>query len=130
MVMCPTSLCDHWVNEIHRWTTLRASRIVNGKTLPDFDADVVVGSFDLIKNAKSWVHAAIVSKTWGTALCDECHGLKNKDSMRTKTLLPILRRAQRVILISGTPQLATPSELWTQMSVLVPRWMSWMAVES
>ncbi len=123
LVLCPTSLCDHWVREVLRWTGMRASRVVNGKTLPDFDADVVIGSYDTVKNTKNAVYAAVSKRTWGAVVFDESHALKNSDSIRSKSLVPIMRRSKRLILISGTPQLAMPAELWTQLDAMLPKWL-------
>jgi hypothetical protein len=45
---------------------------------------------------------------------DESHYIKNKDSARFKLLEPILGRARRLIMLSGTPALAKPVELYSQ----------------
>jgi SWI/SNF-related matrix-associated actin-dependent regulator of chromatin subfamily A-like protein 1 len=39
---------------------------------------------------------------------------------RTKAVLPFLKRAPRVILLSGTPALSRPSELFPQLQGLLP----------
>ncbi|EKU20442.1 hypothetical protein NGA_2117400, partial [Nannochloropsis gaditana CCMP526] len=51
-------------------------------------------------------------------VADECHYLKNAGAQRTKELLPLLAEATRAILLSGTPALSRPRELWTQLNVL------------
>mgnify|MGYP002633141523 CR=1 FL=1 len=53
-------------------------------------------------------------------IVDESHYLKNRDAARTKCLAPVLRGARRVVLLSGTPALARPSELWAQVAPLRP----------
>jgi SNF2 family DNA or RNA helicase len=52
------------------------------------------------------------------AIVDESHMLKNSKTKRTKTLMPILRATSRCILLSGTPALARPAELWPQLHIL------------
>ena len=52
------------------------------------------------------------------AIVDESHMLKNKNTKRTQSILPIIAAARRCILLSGTPALARPVELWPQLSVL------------
>ena len=49
---------------------------------------------------------------------DESHGLKNSKSKRTKTLFPIIAKAERRILLSGTPALSRPLELHTQIQLI------------
>ena len=51
-------------------------------------------------------------------IVDESHALKNKASKRTIAVMPLLKAADRCLLLSGTPALARPSELWPQISVL------------
>lgn len=41
-------------------------------------------------------------------------------SMRTKETLPILKAAKRVVLLTGTPALSRPKELFPLLSGLVP----------
>jgi hypothetical protein len=48
-------------------------------------------------------------------VCDECHKLKSSDTERAKVVLPMLKKAKRVILLSGTPMLNRPEELFTQV---------------
>ena len=52
------------------------------------------------------------------AIVDESHMLKNSKTKRTKALMPILRATSRCILLSGTPALARPIELWPQLHIL------------
>jgi SWI/SNF-related matrix-associated actin-dependent regulator 1 of chromatin subfamily A len=51
-------------------------------------------------------------------ITDECHYLKNPKAKRTKLLLPMLIDANRAIMLSGTPALSRPIELWTQLHAL------------
>ena len=54
---------------------------------------------------------------------DESHYLKNWTTMRAKAVLPLLKWAPRVVLLSGTPALSKPSELFSQIQVR-PHWLS------
>lgn len=53
-------------------------------------------------------------------IIDEAHYLKNPSAKRTKVLTPIIKQCKRVILLTGTPALAKPKELFTIMHVLRP----------
>jgi len=46
--------------------------------------------------------------------------IKNRTSLRTRELLQVVRHASRVILLSGTPALARPLELYTQIEAVEP----------
>ena len=51
---------------------------------------------------------------------DESHYLKSADSKRTKALMPLIKDASRVLLLSGTPALSRPIELFTQLHSMLP----------
>ena len=51
-------------------------------------------------------------------IADECHMLKNQNTKRAKAILPMLRNSTRAILLSGTPALSRPKELWSQLNVI------------
>ena len=51
---------------------------------------------------------------------DEAHYLKSRDSIRSKNLLPVFERSKRLILMSGTPVLARPEEVFNILRVLRP----------
>jgi hypothetical protein len=56
-------------------------------------------------------------------ICDECHYLKNAKARRTKVLLPMIKKSRRAFMVSGTPALSRPIELFTQLNALAP--LSW-----
>lgn len=51
-------------------------------------------------------------------IVDESHMLKNKKSQRTTYVMPILKGANRIIMLSGTPALSKPKELFPQLNAL------------
>ena len=54
------------------------------------------------------------------AICDEAHYLKGHNSKRSQSLVPVLTRIKRLILLSGTPMLARPVELFNCLKMLRP----------
>ena len=51
-------------------------------------------------------------------IVDECHYLKNSHAKRTKILSPLIQSSKRAFLLSGTPALSRPIELFTQLNAL------------
>ena len=49
---------------------------------------------------------------------DESHYIKSRTAKRVQSLLPVIGKAKRVILLSGTPTLSRPSELFPQVHLL------------
>ena len=82
----------------------------------DGSTKVVICSVGLIVNLVNT--QKIVPGMFRATIVDESHVLKNKSTKRTKSVVPLLEAAERCLLLSGTPALAKPSELWPQLSVL------------
>jgi SWI/SNF-related matrix-associated actin-dependent regulator 1 of chromatin subfamily A len=58
-------------------------------------------------------------------IADESHYLKSQKAKRTKVILPMLKKSNRAILLSGTPALSRPIELFSQLHALDSRrWSS------
>jgi len=53
-------------------------------------------------------------------LWDEAHALKSEESKRSIELVPVLQNMKRIVLISGTPVLSRPSELFNLVKILRP----------
>ena len=68
---------------------------------------------------------SIKKANYGCIICDESHYLKSLTAKRTRALLPILKRTKRCILLSGTPALSRPIELYNQISVLSDKFGSY-----
>lgn len=56
------------------------------------------------------------------------HYIKNGKTKRAETVLTLVKQARRVIMLSGTPALSRPEELYTQLDALRPgTFGSWTA---
>lgn len=131
LVVCPASLRYQWPAEIERFLpTLSPSEtyVCTGFQDIDFmkgnkvksDIKIVVVTYSLFQQRSAVAHA-VASAGFRCVIADESHNLKQKDSQRTGLLLPILQQADRLILLSGTPALARPVELWTSLYALAPK---------
>ena len=90
--------------------TTSSDAILNTKTR------VVIVSYGLITNLIK--KNVLVPDQFKCIIVDESHMLKNKNSKRTKCLMPLLKSAARVIMLSGTPAMAKPEELFPQLNAL------------
>lgn len=62
----------------------------------------------------------ILNKRFGFIIFDESHLLKNPKTKSTQAAMKLARLAKRVVLLTGTPALSRPSELFTQIQMLDP----------
>ena len=53
-------------------------------------------------------------------IADEAHYLKARDSQRSKNLIPVMEKSKRVVLMTGTPVLAKPAEIYNLIRILRP----------
>lgn len=53
-------------------------------------------------------------------IADEAHYLKSRDAKRSKALIPIYQQSKRVILLSGTPMINRPVEMYNLLLILRP----------
>ena len=115
LIICPSYLRHNWQHEVLKWQLVPPEAIqlvMSGKATPDPNAAVMIISYDLV--SKFDLAPKIV-------ICDESHFIKNRKAKRTKACLAILRESKRNILLTGTPALSRPNELFTQLTVIEPQ---------
>ena len=79
---------------------------------------VTIVSYPLLNNPS--IIAQIEERAFKVVIADESHYVKDAKAKRTKALLPVLKRAKRCVLLSGTPALNRPRDLYTQVDALRP----------
>ena len=98
-------------------TSAKTTRKRKKKLKPEeLDAQIVIVSYGLIQKLDEWIKTS----KFGIIICDESHYIKSPKALRTKALLPILQTSKRSILLSGTPSLGKPIELYTQITAIRP----------
>lgn len=119
LIMAPASMVSTWHEQVQRWLpALDPASIVavyDGKGL--LSGLVNIGSYDLLTRMGDQVAA----RKFQVVIVDESHALKNPESKRSKALIPVIGRASRAILLSGTPALSRPIELFSQIKAVSPK---------
>ena len=65
-------------------------------------------------------HLDLAELNFQACIADEAHYLKSRGAKRTKTLMPILMKSKRLMLLTGTPILSHPVELYNLLKTLRP----------
>jgi SNF2 family DNA or RNA helicase len=117
LVICPNSAKWVWEREVKTWTDLDCV-VVNGdrvtRTLQiEKRADVTVINWEALR-----LHPELADKPYRMVVADEFHRAKNPTSKMTKAFQRI--RARRKLLMSGTPMLNRPEELWSPLHYAYP----------
>lgn len=119
LIVAPASMVASWHEQVLRWlpSVQPASISVMYDGKGQLDGLVNIGSFDLLaRNAP-----LVSSRNFRVVVVDESHALKNKDSKRSKALIPLVMKASRAVLLSGTPALSRPVELFSQIMAVSPK---------
>lgn len=124
LILCPSSLKLNWQIEARRWLVRPMTiGIVKGDWFP-LTTQMVVCNYDVLSRHEHKIKSIL----WDLVIIDEAHYIKNPKSLRTRIILgqpgksePI--RADRKILLTGTPISNRPIELWPLLHYLDPaRW--------
>ena len=122
LIICPSSLKFVWRDEILKWLPNINDDKINiqiFKSSKDYfkcGVKIYIMSYDLTVKLED----KITEKNFKFIIADEAHYMKSPDAKRTKCLMPIIKRSKRVILITGTPILAKPVELYPLLTMLRP----------
>ena len=128
LIVCPSSLTKNWFNECLKWNITRFREEIqiirsDKDTIDWMTKRILIISYPLISIGKNkFKHSEFMENVEliNTVILDESHALKSYKSKRSKALLLLCPKIKHKILISGTPQLARPNELYTQLRILLP----------
>ena len=127
LVVCPASLKVNWRNELARWMTrpLKVAVQSSKEAWAGDWADVVILNYDILGKFPQ-----LFTTEWDLLVADEVHMAKNRNAKRTKLLLGASKkadkaqfpgvRAKRKVLMTGTPILNRPVEIFTLLDALQP----------
>jgi hypothetical protein len=120
-IFCPATLKYNWLQESIRWLEGLVEEkeiqvIETAKEAFKPESRILILSYDTAKRSKPLQQLQFVK----TVIVDEAHYLKNPDSERCQVLIPFIQKAKRVIMLTGTPALSKPFELFSILTCLRP----------
>lgn len=115
LIICPKIAKYVWTNELQRWKIVNYNINVVENTLPiNNERTVNIMHYEqLLKYGEN-----MSNMQWDVMILDESHYIKNRDAKRTKYVLSLRNNAAKRILLTGTPVMNRPVELFTQLKVL------------
>jgi SWI/SNF-related matrix-associated actin-dependent regulator 1 of chromatin subfamily A len=134
LTVCPDSLKINWYREWIRFGGIEPTIWHGQKRIGDVDADVHVINYDIFGKFRD----ELEELDFDVLLIDEAHYLKNKDSLRTQAIFGGYHKKSRtrrkpfsvpyVVLLTGTPVLNRPKELFPLLNYLAPdRFTDWFS---
>uniref|UniRef100_A0A7N8YAJ1 Zinc finger, RAN-binding domain containing 3 n=1 Tax=Mastacembelus armatus TaxID=205130 RepID=A0A7N8YAJ1_9TELE len=128
LVVVPSSMRYPWIEELERWIPeLQPGDINLVENKSDtISSKVTVLGYGLLSTDARHLVEALSRQKFAVIVVDESHYLKSRNAARTKVLVPFIQKAKRAILLTGTPALGRPEELFTQIDALYPmRFGTW-----
>ncbi|XP_077176332.1 DNA annealing helicase and endonuclease ZRANB3 [Paroedura picta] len=126
LIVVPSSLRYPWADEIEKWVPDLGPEdiaIIQNKTDTwriSTSKVTILGYGLLTSDAQSLVDT-LYKQSFKVVIIDESHYMKSRNATRSKILLPLVQNAVRAILLTGTPALGRPEELFMQLEALCPR---------
>ena len=105
LVVCPASLKLNWQAELKMWRPELSVQVVRSPKDPIKGLDVTIVNYDIL--------GKLDLPTPTTLIVDEAHYIKNYKAKRTKLLMSLIKATSNVSLLTGTPIVNRPIELWT-----------------
>ena len=129
LIICPATLKINWKREIENYSD-KAVYIAEGKNFST-DADFVIINYDIIKNfhdTKKKGESQILDANFDLVVVDEAHYIKNATAQRTKLINDLVKKVDRLWLLTGTPMTSRPIDYFNLLSLIEsPVAKNWMA---
>ncbi|XP_043078331.1 DNA annealing helicase and endonuclease ZRANB3 isoform X2 [Puntigrus tetrazona] len=126
LIVVPSSLKYPWIEELEKWIPELDPGDINlveskTDTMSIGTSKVTILGYGLLTTDARPLLEALNKQRFAVVLVDESHYLKSRNAARSKILVPIIQNAKRAILLTGTPALGRPEELFMQIDALYPR---------
>ncbi|XP_027691538.1 DNA annealing helicase and endonuclease ZRANB3 isoform X5 [Vombatus ursinus] len=126
LIVVPSSLRYPWTEEIEKWVPeLGPQEIVIIQNKTDVGristSKVTVLGYGLLTTDAKLLIDTLYKQNFEVIIIDESHYMKSRNASRSKILLPLVQKSRRAILLTGTPALGRPEELFMQIDALFPK---------
>ena len=122
LIVCPSVVKWNWYDEIKKFMkTPPRVEILSGRT-PYYlnpKTQVFIINPDILA---SW-ESAFRKMDLGLLIVDEAHGFKSNKAYKTKALKGIIKRCYARIIMTGTPVLNKPVEIWNMVEFSAPGYL-------
>ncbi|KAJ8643977.1 hypothetical protein MRB53_005725 [Persea americana] len=125
LVVCPAILRFSWAEELERWLPFCSPTDIhlvfghqNNLKYLTRSPKVVVISYTMLHRLRK----SMLEQEWALMIVDECHNIrctkKMMESEETQAVLDMAIKVKRIILLSGTPSLSRPYDIFHQINML------------
>jgi SNF2 family DNA or RNA helicase len=120
LIICPSSLIYNWKKEFEKFSPNINTTVFHGtdRNLPHFiasESQLLISSYSIVRNDID----EFLKLVWDGIILDESHQIKNYDALQTQAVLKLI--GKRRILLNGTPIMNNVSDLFPQLSFILPQ---------
>ncbi|XP_020593583.1 DNA annealing helicase and endonuclease ZRANB3 isoform X2 [Phalaenopsis equestris] len=127
LIVCPAILRFSWAEELEHWLPYLLPKDIhlvfgrqNNLDYLGRSPKIVVISFTMLCRLRK----SMMVREWSLMIVDESHNIrctkKRMEPEETKTVLDMATKINRIILLSGTPSLTRPFDIYHQVNILWP----------
>uniref|UniRef100_A0A0G4FCQ1 Helicase ATP-binding domain-containing protein n=1 Tax=Chromera velia CCMP2878 TaxID=1169474 RepID=A0A0G4FCQ1_9ALVE len=131
LIVVPASMRSVWAEEVERWLSElfvpRDIRVIfghNDRPASDENVAVIITSFHMCRQIKE----SLLKRPFRTVIIDESHKMRSvygkPDSKLTQAVAELARKARHCVMLSGTPSVVKPFDMFAQMDTLRPGMLS------
>ncbi|CAM6083418.1 unnamed protein product [Calypogeia fissa] len=134
LIIVPSSLRLNWATMLEKWLLIDPSLITivmsqGGNSREGYNIVRTTGKQELrlhgVFNIVSYdvlakLEDLIYLSDFQIVIADESHYMKNPTAKRTNACVPVLQKAKYALLLTGTPALSRPIEMFKQLEALQP----------
>lgn len=125
LILCPRVVLRVWSAEAMKHGIEQEYRIIDatskkGKLKQISEAKHYSGAVISYDSARLYYEDLMAEIPYTALVGDESHYIKNGMSARTKAALELSKRAYRRVIMSGTPSLGDPRDMYSQLRFLSP----------
>lgn len=123
IVVCPASLTTMWRDQINHWTGGLLKPIIFKNNYGSYTrltvgtADVIIVSYEMASTLYQLTGIYLKSVP-NCIIVDEAHYVKNPQAKRTKALAKLIKGVPNLFLLTGTPIVNKPIDLWIQLAMI------------
>ncbi|XP_024878306.1 SWI/SNF-related matrix-associated actin-dependent regulator of chromatin subfamily A-like protein 1 [Temnothorax curvispinosus] len=124
LIVAPSSVKFQWSEAIYEFLPSIPTHYIHhfASTKDRIEDDkITITSYDLLARN---VHV-FERHIYGFVILDESHVLKSTKTARFQAAQRICAHARHIVLLTGTPALSRPSELYSQISLITTRFLSY-----
>ncbi|XP_030531053.1 DNA annealing helicase and endonuclease ZRANB3 isoform X3 [Rhodamnia argentea] len=126
LIVCPAILRFSWAEELERWFPCLPTDIhlvfghLNNPSHLQKWPKIVVISYKMLHHLRR----SMLDQEWSLLIVDESHHIrsskKSAEPEEIKSVLDVAAKVRRIILLSGTPSLSRPYDIFHQINMLWP----------